>query len=326
MSKRTYSTNLPHEKAGAIMQREFIALNKKLKVKEALELVMRRAGETHGIYAIYVTNVGGKQLEGVISLRELMASDPNFLLQDIRKSNVISVTQEADREEVANIILDNNFFSVPVVNQFNEIIGIVTVNEAIDIVQDEATEDIYKAAGIATTLDPAREKEGKRSNTLINGRLLDIWKIRIPILLMVLVGGFLAGMIVEGFEETLEAATMIAFFIPLIMDMGGSVGGQSTTIFARGFVLGHIKAGYFWKQFFKEAMVGFTIGAVVGFFAYFGVGIWLGDWGLALAVSLALVANCLIAASAGFLVPYFLIKIGADQASGSGPIITSIKD
>ena len=110
------------------------------------------------------------------------------------------------------------------------------------------------------------------------------------------------------------------------MDMGGSIGGQSTTIFARGMVLGHIKPGRFLKQLSKEASVGLAIGVVVGISAFFAIWAWQGDMKIALAVGLALVANCLIAAFFGFLVPFFLIKIGADQAAGAGPIITSIKD
>ncbi|MCL1936629.1 MAG: magnesium transporter [Defluviitaleaceae bacterium] len=309
------------ETAGRIMTTEYISLKKDMTVKAALEKIKKEAHDKETIYTLYVTD-SHKKLEGVLSLKEILTTEEEKVIEDIMVKQVVRVETDTDQEIVSNLLQDLNLLSVPVVDAEYRLVGIVTVDDALDIIRDETTEDMYKSAGLSSV----KEKETLRSDTLVNGSFLAIWKIRIPILLMVLAGGFLAGLIVEGFEKTLEAATMIAFFIPLIMDMGGSVGGQSTTLFARAFVLGQIKPGHFLKQLGKEAMVGLSIGAVIGFFAYFGVGFWLGNWNLAIAVSLALAVNCLIASSAGFLVPNFLIKIGADQAAGSGPIITSIKD
>jgi len=308
------------ESTGRIMTPEYLRLTGEMTVEDAMATIKESAHDKETVNVVYVTN-DSRKLEGAVTLLDLIMAHPLAKVSEIMKP-ATSVTTNTDREETARLLQDLDLLAIPVTDMENRLVGIVTVDDAMDILEEEATEDLYIHAG----LDKAKAKESVRSNVMINGNLWHILKIRIPILLMVLAGGFLAGLIVEGFEEALEAATMIAFFIPLIMDMGGSVGGQSTTVFARGFVLGHIKAGAFWKQFGKEALVGFAIGSIVGFFAYFGVGLWLGDWHLALAVALALVANCLIAASAGFLVPFLLIKIGADQAAGSGPIITSIKD
>jgi magnesium transporter len=212
--------------------------------------------------------------------------------------------------------------AVPVVDMEEYLVGIITVDDAMDILEEESTEDMYIQAGLATI----KNNEHDRSRTLIEGSLWEILKVRIPILILVLAGGFLAGMIVEGFEEVLASITAVAFFMPLIMDMGGSIGGQSTTIFARGVVLGHIKMDRFLKHLGKEALVGVSIGILVGIMAYLAAWLWLGDPLIGLAVGLALVASCLVAAVCGFLVPFVLVKIGADQAAGSGPIITSIKD
>ncbi|MCL2388757.1 MAG: magnesium transporter [Elusimicrobia bacterium] len=307
--------------AGRIMTPEYVSINRNASVAETLEKIKAHVTEKEMIYNVYITD-DARKLEGVISLRSLWISDPSAKIEKVMQKVATWVSTDTDQEEVARLLQRLDWKAVPVVDKENCLVGIVSIGDAVDILEEEATEDMLKAVGINT----AKQREHTRSSTLIDGGIWAIWKIRIPILMLVLIGGFIAGMIMEGFEEALESATMIAFFIPLVLDMGGSVGGQSTTIFARGFVLGHIKAGAFWKQFFKEAMVGLSIGAVVGFFAFFGVGMWLGNWHLALAVSLALLANCLIAASAGFLVPYFLIKVKLDQAAGSGPIITSIKD
>ncbi|MCL1994870.1 MAG: magnesium transporter [Defluviitaleaceae bacterium] len=309
------------ETAGRIMTTEYISLKKDMKAAQALEKVLKQAKEKETIYILFVTD-NAKKLEGVLSLKELLVADGDCIIEDIMSKKTISVSTDTDQEEVAATLQELDLLAIPVVDSENRMVGIVTVDDAMDVVRDEATEDIYKQAG----LDSLKSSENTRSETLIKGNFWQIWRVRLPIIALVLVWGFLAGLIVEGFEGILESMTAIAFFIPLIMNMGGSVGGQSTTIFARGYVLGHIKAGEFWRQILKEAMVGFSIGSIVGFFAFFVVWAWLGEPLVALSVALALAINCLVAASAGFLVPYFLIKIGADQAAGSGPIITSIKD
>ena len=316
------------ETAGRIMTPEYVRLSKSMQIGEALKKVKENGQDKETIYTLFVTD-DERRLEGVVSLRDLfMAMNPTETLETMMQEKPQSVTTDTDQEEAANVLQEFDLLALPVVDKENRLVGIVTFDDAMDILQDETTEDMYKSVGILTKTKDSQTQttEETRSNTLINGNLWSILRLRIPILVFVLVGGFFSGMIVGGFEETLEAATMIAFFIPLIMDMGGSVGGQSTTVFARGFVLGQIKAGEFLRQLGKEALVGLMIGVVVGIFSFIGVNIWIGDMGVALAVSLALVVNCLIAASAGFLVPFILIKTGFDQATGSGPIITSIKD
>jgi len=306
--------------AGRIMTPEYTRLRREWTVAESLARIKKVAREKETVYALYITDES-KRLDGVVSLLDLVLAEPDEIVGNIMKKATF-VTTDTDREEVARLLQDLDLLAIPVTDKEHRLVGIVTIDDAMDILEDEATEDMYTQAGIATL----KNKENDRSHTLIEGSLFQIWRVRLPILIMVLAGGFLAGMIMEGFEEVLDSVTVIAFFIPLIMDMGGSVGGQSTTIFARGIVLGHIKTGQFLKQLLKEAMVGLSIGAVVGFFAFFAVWFWQSDPMIGLVVGLALMANCLIASTFGFLVPWFLIKIGADQAAGSGPIITSIKD
>jgi Mg2+ transporter (mgtE) len=309
------------ETAGRLMTTEYVRLRKEWTAEEALEKIRAIAKEKETIYTLFVTNESRK-LEGVISLREVLVADKGAQISDIMDSDVISFHTDTDQEEVATSLQKLDLLAVPIVDKEERLVGIITVDDAMDILQDEATEDLYIQAGLTSI----QNKETNRSKTLIEGTLFQILKVRLPILILVLAGGFLAGMIVEGFEEVLNSIVAVSFFVPLIMDMGGSVGGQSTTIFARGVALGHIKTGRFFKQFFKEAMVGLSIGAIVGVLAFLVVSVWLGDPRIGLAVGFALVANCLVASMLGFFVPFVLIKIGADQAAGSGPIITSIKD
>jgi len=235
---------------------------------------------------------------------------------------VASVSTDTDQEEVARLLQKLDWLAIPVVDNENRLVGIVTIDDAVDILEEEATEDILDAAGFADVAG----SEADRSEVLTKGSLWRIWAVRLPFLIITLAAGMAAGLIIEGFEEILESVVIVAFFIPLIMDMGGNVGTQSSTVFARGVVLGHINTKQFLRPFMKELGVGFTMGAMVGVLAGGIITLWLGLPMLGLAVGIALVATMTLAALLGFLVPYMLIKLKVDQAAGSAPVITSIKD
>jgi len=306
------------ETAGALMTTAFTAVSRDLTVEEALEQVRAQARYAETIYIIYVLGLDGR-LEGVISLRELLIANPLAPITEVMTHPAVCVTTETDQEHVVRVFQELDAISVPVVDAENRLVGIVTVDDALDVQADEATEDLYHEAGITN-------KEAARSDMLIHGSLWSIWKVRLPFLLITLVAGLLAGAVVEGFEEALSSIVAVAVFIPLIMDMGGNVGSQSSTIFARGVVLGHISVRQFWGHFFKEVGVGLSIGLLVGGLGGTVAGVWQANPGLGLAVGLSLVATVTLSAALGFLVPWLLVKFGVDQAAGSAPIITSIKD
>ena len=307
------------ETAGRIMTPKFISLRRDMLVDDALKRVRAQAEGKETIYTLYITN-DSKQLEGVISLKELITADGNAKIEDIMSQKAISVSTDTDQEEVAKLLQDLDILAIPVVDKENRLVGIVTVDDAIDILEEETTEDIMSQAGLVAG------KEVNRSETLISGSLWGIWKVRLPFLFITIVAGMLAGLVIEGFENVLESIAAVAIFIPLIMDMGGNVGTQSSTVFARGVVLGHIHLPHFWRHFTKEIGVGFTLGIITGIISGTISGIWTGEPMLGLAVGLALVATMTLAALLGFLVPFVLIKANIDQAAGSAPIITSIKD
>ncbi|MDR0481846.1 MAG: magnesium transporter [Cellulomonadaceae bacterium] len=309
------------ETAGRLMTPEFISLRKNQTVSSAMAKVKRQAADKETIYTLYVTDVA-KKLEGVLSLRELLLAEDDALVGDIMHQGTVSVTTGCDQEEAAQQLRDLDMLALPVVDKEQRIVGILTVDDAIDILEEEATEDIYDSAGLADLT----KTEESRSEVLVHGSLWSIWKVRLPFLFITVVAGMLAGAVMEGFEETLESVVAVALFIPLIMDMGGNVGTQSSTVFARGVVLGHIDTQHFLKAFLKETGVGFSLGVVVGIISGIIASVWQGMPALGLAVGLSLVAAMTMAAMLGFLVPFVLIKVGIDQAAGSAPIITSIKD
>jgi len=317
------STNLllgyQPETAGRIMTTEYISLTRDMTAGEALKKVRRQARDKETIYTLYVRN-RARHLEGVISLKDLIIAEEEAVIEDIMMKHAISVTTDTDQEEVAHLLKEMDLLAIPVVDKENRLVGIVTIDDAVDILEEEATEDLFNQAGIVAS------KEASRSELLISGSLWKIWRVRLPFLFITLVAGMLAGLVIEGFEEVLESIAAVAIFIPLIMDMGGNVGTQSSTVFARGVVLGHIHVKQFAKHFAKEIGVGFSMGVVVGIISGTIAAIWQGLPMLGLAVGLALVTTMTLAALLGFLVPFVLIKLNIDQAAGSAPIITSIKD
>jgi len=290
-------------------------------VEQALEMVRKQAKEKDTIYTLYVTDNTIK-LEGVLTLKELLMADQGTLVESVMSEKIIEVSTETDQEEVARILQELDLLAIPVVDMEHLLVGIVTVDDAIDILEEEATEDIFDNAGLIGVT----ENESSRSELLIDGSLWKIWRVRLPFLFITLIAGMLAGLVIEGFEEILESITAVAIFIPIIMDMGGNVGTQSSTVFARGVVLGHIDIKNFAKHFLKEVGVGLSLGIIVGVISGTIASLWTGLPMLGLAVGLALVTTMTLAALLGFLVPFVLIKLNVDQAAGSAPIITSIKD
>ena len=309
------------ETAGRIMTTEYISLRRDMTVEQALEKVRKQAKEKETIYTLYVTS-NDKKLEGVLSLKELLMSEETAKIEDIMSKKVISASTSTDQEETSRLLQELDLIALPIVDKEGILVGIVTIDDAVDILEKEATEDIFDQAGLA---DVSNNESG-RSEVLIHGSLWKIWKVRVPFLLITLVAGVLAGVVIDEFEEALESIVAVAIFIPLIMDMGGNVGTQSSTVFVRGVVLGHINLKDFWKHFFKEIYVGFSLGVLIGIASAIIATVWQGMPMLGLAVGLSLVATMTLAALLGFLVPYVLIKLDIDQAAGSAPIITSIKD
>ena len=307
--------------AGRIMTPEYVRLRKDLTVAEATQRIKSTAKDKEMIYTLYVTNYTRK-LEGVVSLRDLFFADPDEKIENIMRADTAKVFTDDDQEEAARLLQKLDLLSLPVVDKENRIVGIITVDDAMDIIEEETTEDIYHQAGLANVSG----KEFDRSDVLVNGSLWDIWKVRLPFLAITLAAGLLAGYVIGGFEELLMSTAAVAVFIPLIMDMGGNVGTQSSTVFARGVVVGHIDTKKFMKPFLKETGVGLSIGALVGVISGVIASVWQGAPMLGVAVGLALICTMSLAALLGFLVPFVLIKINVDQAAGAAPIITSIKD
>ena len=309
------------ETAGRMMTPKYMSLKKGLTVEEALNKIRAIGRDIETLYYLYVTN-DKRQLEGVVTLKELVTSDPSEKIENIIDEDIVSVRTSDDQEDVANVLKDRDIIAVPVVDSENRLVGVITIDDAMDVIEEETTADIFDKAGL---IEFSRVETG-RSTRLIKGNLWEVWRVRIPFLLITLAGGLLAGLLIESFEDTLEAITAVAFFIPVVMDMGGNVGTQSSTIFTRALVLGHINMKSFFKHWIREVGIGFSMGIVLGILAGLIAALWQGNVVFGLVVGVSLVLTITLATSLGFLVPYILVKLGFDQAAGSDPFITTIKD
>lgn len=309
------------ETAGRIMTTEFVTLTEDMTQEEALAKVTEEATRKENIYILFIIDEKLK-LTGFVTLHQLLMMAPTAVINEHMSRQPISVKTSEEQEKVAQKVKELDLLALAVVDDTNKLVGIVTFDDAMEILEEEATEDILNQAG----LSDLKDTEEDRSKLLINGKLNKILAVRLPFLLATLLLSMLSGLVIENFEQTLESIAMVAIFIPLIMGMGGNIGTQSSTVFTRGLVLGHIEIENFLEHFFKELRVGLTIGALMGIMAGLMATIWLGFPMLGLAVGLALFATMTVASLLGFLVPFILIKLKIDQAAGSAPIITTIKD
>jgi magnesium transporter len=305
----------PEETAGGLMTTEYISLPADIPVEEAITRLREIAPKAETIYYVYVVDDQGC-LIGVISLRDLIASSDGTVLKDIMRRNVISVNAALDQEEVARVVSKYDLLAVPVIDDHDRLLGIITVDDVIDVLEQEATEDIYRLAG-------ASEVEGME---LTEAPVSKVVRLRLPWLLISMAGGIISGSIIGAYKSTLEAIVMLAVFIPVIMGMGGNVGTQSSTIFVRGLATGEIDRSEIWPYFFREIRVGLAMGLICGtlisFIAYF----WQGNMYLGLVVGISMLITISVATLIGTLVPTLLNMANIDPAITAGPFVTTIKD
>jgi len=301
--------------AGGIMTTEFIALPEDIPVDEAITRLRELAPDTEIVYYVYVINEQTK-LTGVISLRDLIAAANGTLLEEIMLRNVISVPVDMDQEEVARLVSRYDLLAVPVVDEDQRLLGVITVDDIIDVIEEEATEDIYRLTGTGDV----------ESVDILEASVFSIVRKRLPWLIVCLLGGLLSGSVIGAFEHTLQAVVVLAVFIPVIMDMGGNVGTQSSTLFVRGLATGEIKRKDTQIYFLREVKIGINMGLINGLVIAVAAALWQGIPMLGVVVGIAMFATIFLAALVGTLIPIIFNHYGVDPAITSGPFVTSVKD
>ncbi len=302
------------ETAGGIMSPDFMYLDEDLSVQEAIEKVQKRSEEKEMVFYLYITHGDGR-LSGVMSLRDLLLNPPHRQLKNIMNPAVITVTTDTDQEEVAHVASQYNLLAVPVVDSTFRLVGIVTVDDIIDVIREEATEDFLQMAGA-----------GKDREILLKSTM-ESAVIRAPWLFASLLGGVAAMIIISSFESELKQVLALASFIPVVIGMGGNIATQSSTIIVRGIATGRINIQEFIKVVFKEFQVGMILGTVYGILL--GTLGWLGysdPARLGLVVGFSVFFVMIMAATVGTLVPLVLKRFNVDAAVATGPFVTTSID
>ncbi|MBI3028044.1 MAG: magnesium transporter [Candidatus Rokubacteria bacterium] len=297
--------------AGRIMSPEFVAVHEEMSVAQALDHVRKSASSEHAFY-LYVVD-GHDHLVGVVPLRRLITADPATPIRLIRHEDVVSVTPETDQEEVAHLVAKYNLLAVPVVDGDRRLLGTVTVDDVIDVIQQEATEDIQRfggAAGDETVLDPPRAVFTKRL----------VWRF------VNLATAILAASVIGLFEGSIQSLATLAVFMPIVASMGGIGTTQTATVVVRGIALGDMTASVLLRVLRKEVTLGLTTGAVNGAVMAVIAYLWKGQLLLSLILGVALTFNMLVAAVVGTLVPLALKTFRLDPAIASSVIITTFTD
>jgi len=298
--------------AGSIMTTEYISMRSTLTVSQALEKVKEIAPKTEEINTLYITNEK-KQLIGTVSLRDLLVAKNYDTLNELLEENVISVEPETDQEDVARLVSKYDLHAIPVVNKRKGILGIITVDDIIDVIEEENTEDMLKLGGVSKEED-------------VDSTVLESVHMRLPWLLINLVTAFLASSVVSLFEDTISQVVALAASMPIVAGMGGNSGTQTLAVVVRGIALGDIKLHGNGKRILKGILVGFINGLVNGIIAGLVIS-WINhNAALGVIILIAMVCNMMIAALAGFLVPVILRAMNFDPAIASSIFITTCTD
>lgn len=305
----------PEASAGSIMTVEFVDLKEDLTVEEAIKIIRRDGVDKVTIDYCYVLNKQ-RVLLGIVSLRSLLLSEPAEKIRNIMHENVITISTLTDQEEVAHTFRKYDFNAMPVVDSEERLVGIITVDDVVDIMQQEATEDIEKMAAIVPA-DKPYMKTG----------VIESWKNRIPWLLLLMISATFTGKIIQHYEEALAAYVVLTSFIPMFMDTGGNAGGQSSVMIIRGISLNEIEFGDIFRIIWKEIRIGILAGVTLALANF--VKLMLIDRvtvPIAIVVCLTLMITVILAKLVGCILPLLAKKIGFDPAVMSSPFITTIID
>ena len=304
----------PVDSAASIMTTDVFTLHQNIIAYEAIKEIQRQE-KSEMVFYLYITD-DDNRLTGVISLRDLVTTPPETSLIDIMTKNVVSVRPETDQEEVAKIVARYNYLAVPVVDMDDSMLGIITVDDVVDVIREEATEDFLQMAGA-----------GKDREILLKSSWENV-KSRFPWLFASWVGGVLAAFIIGKFEHMLETTVALAAFIPVIIGMGGNVGTQSSTIVVRGMAMGRVEAGGELKLVFKELRVGLILGILYGMLlgGFTLLPFVKAPASLGIIVGFSICSSMLIASCVGTVVPLVLQKIDVDPAIATGPFVTTSID
>ncbi len=297
--------------AGGLMTTDYFALEDTWTAAEVLEQ-LRRSSRLETIFYLYVVDAEHR-LVGVVSLRQLVLAEPDVVIRDLMETEVIQVTVDEDQAHIAHLITQYDFLALPVVDYSRRLVGIVTVDDIIDVISEEATEDMLRMAGV----NPDEMLEHTSRGNL---------RHRLPWLSVSWLGGLLASYVIDANEATLSRMVMLAAFFPVIIGMGGNAATQSLAVAVRGLATGSIKVGDLGAAILKEGRIGLSLGAIYGVLLGAVAYIWQGTGMLGLVVGVAIWASMSVAAVLGGVLPLVFARLRIDPAVASGPFLTTAVD
>ena len=310
--------NYPEDTAGSLMTPEYISLKKEMTVTEALEHIREEAMDAETIYTCYVRDIGRKLL-GIVSLSTIVTSSPETRINDIMHTDYVWLNVYDDQEEVAEAFKKYDFIAMPVVDKEHRLVGIITVDDIIDVIDDEATEDIERMAGIIDTADDDKY--------YLDKSIFEHAKARFPWLVVMMISAMITGAILSYFEDILSQMIILVSYIPLLMGTGGNSGAQASTLVIRGLALGEVDTSDLFKVILKELGVSMLIGLALSIINFSKIIFIDGEPAMvALTVCVSLMFVIAFAKLLGGLVPIVAKKLKADPALMANPIIASLTD
>lgn len=305
--------NYPDDSAGSIMTTEYVSLRRDMTVSQAMMHIKRTGIHKETIYTCYVTEQ--RKLVGTVSAKELMTNDDDMLIEELMETELIFVRTHTDQEEVAKLFTKYDLIALPVLDEEDYMVGIVTFDDAMDVMVDEATEDITKMAAISPS-----------EKTYFDTSVFAHAKNRIPWLLILMFTSIITGSIINNYENAFAAIPLLVSFIPMLMDTGGNCGSQSSTLIIRGLALSQIQFRDIFKVVFKEFRISLIVGSVLAVSNGIRIMIQYGDPSLALVIALSLVGTVVISKMIGCMLPLLASRVYLDPALMASPLITTLVD
>ena len=305
--------NYPDDSAGSIMTTEYVGLRQSMTVEESMAHIKRTGIHKETIYTCYVTDK--RKLIGIVTAKELMTSDDNMLIRDLMETEIISVSTHTDKEEVAQLFRKYDLLAIPVLDAQGLMVGIVTFDDAMDVMVDEATEDITKMAAMSPS-----EKTYFETSVFSHAKHRIVW------LLVLMFSATITGTIITRYENAFAAIPLLVSFIPMLMDTGGNCGSQSSTLIIRGIALNEIQFRDIFKVLFKEFRVSLIVGVALAIANGIRILIMYHDTMLALVIGLSLTVTIILAKLIGCVLPLLARKINLDPAIMASPLITTMVD
>jgi len=307
--------NYPPDSAGSIMTIEYVDLKKEMTVRDALKHIKKTGLDKETVYTCYVTD-GNRKLEGIVSLRKIVISDEDETIEDIMNTDVIYVNTHDDQETVANVFKKYGFLALPVVDREHRLTGIITVDDIMDVMEQEATEDFQRMAAMS----PSEE-------AYLDTGILTLAKNRLPWLLILMISATFTGRIMLKFESLLSKVVILSAFIPMLMDTGGNSGSQSSTLIIRGLATGEVTTHDWYKVLWKELRISIVVGATLSVINFLRlIYIEKVTYIIAVIISLTTIVTVICAKLVGGTLPLLAKRIGLDPAIMAGPLITTIVD